>query len=285
MPTLGVTPLAGRWFTAEDSCRTPSRSRSCRGSCGSDRSAAIPAIVGQNDQVNNVRDRVVGIMPRGFDVHDQKVEIWQPLTINPGDVPEHARQSLPVPRRAAQERRDARAGARRSRSAAEAVAHARAEQARAEPDQSHRFRIDPLKEDIIGIGADGAGRAAGGGRLRAADRVREPREPADRARRLAACASTPCARRSARRAGGCSGSSSPKAWCCRSRPRASASRSRGADCRLLLAVNPDAIPRTTEITLDWRVLALHARRSRSSPGSSSASCRCSTSAATASVRR
>jgi len=29
----------------------------------------------------------VNLMPRGYDVHDQKVEVWQPLTINPATFP------------------------------------------------------------------------------------------------------------------------------------------------------------------------------------------------------
>ncbi len=83
MPTLGVQALHGRVFTAQDS-----------------RPAAPPVVilswdlwqrgyggdanvVGRPILINGTPTEVVGIMPEGYDVHDQKVELWQPLTIDP----------------------------------------------------------------------------------------------------------------------------------------------------------------------------------------------------------
>jgi putative ABC transport system permease protein len=81
MPTLGVRPIAGRWFNAED-CRAGSdpvlilSAELWRQSFGGD-----PAVVGRRVMVNGVSTEVVGIMPAGYDVHEQKVEIWQPVPI------------------------------------------------------------------------------------------------------------------------------------------------------------------------------------------------------------
>ena len=33
--------------------------------------------------IDGVKTRIVGVMPRGYDVHDQKVELWLPLTLDP----------------------------------------------------------------------------------------------------------------------------------------------------------------------------------------------------------
>ena len=63
---------------------------------------------------------------------------------------------------------------------------------------------------------DGADRADVHGRPGAADRLRQRREPADRARRSCGRRKSRCACRSARRADGWSASCSSRAWCCRS---------------------------------------------------------------------
>jgi predicted permease len=81
MPTLGVRPVAGRWFTSEDSRpgADPVVILSAdlwRRAFGSD-----PALLGRRVMIDGVSNQVVGIMPAGYDVHEQKVELWQPVTI------------------------------------------------------------------------------------------------------------------------------------------------------------------------------------------------------------
>jgi putative ABC transport system permease protein len=87
IPTLGVPMLRGRPFSAEDSAPNapPVAILSFelwQRSFGSDEK-----IVGQPIRLNDRQVQVVGIMPRGFDVHDQKVELWLPLTIDPATFP------------------------------------------------------------------------------------------------------------------------------------------------------------------------------------------------------
>ena len=67
-------------------------------------------IIGQTIEVNGLPREVIGIMPPGVDVMDNRTEIWTPLGLNPGQSPE-SRQPFPVSDRTAEGRRDAAAGA------------------------------------------------------------------------------------------------------------------------------------------------------------------------------
>jgi putative ABC transport system permease protein len=87
MPTLGVPPLHGRWFTAADSVPNapPAAILSYelwQRSFGGDRT-----VLGQRVQINNTSTEIVGVMPPGYDVHDERIELWLPLTINPANFP------------------------------------------------------------------------------------------------------------------------------------------------------------------------------------------------------
>src|SRR5262245_36153167 len=74
-PTLGVKPLTGRWFTAEDSVPNAEPVTILSWELWQRSFGGDPGIINQTLQLNGVSNRVVGIMPRGFDVHDQRVEI------------------------------------------------------------------------------------------------------------------------------------------------------------------------------------------------------------------
>ncbi len=81
MPTLDVPPIAGRWFTADDSRPGADpvailSSEIWRRTFGGD-----VAVVGRRVPIDGVSTLIVGVMPAGYDVHEQKVEVWQPLTI------------------------------------------------------------------------------------------------------------------------------------------------------------------------------------------------------------
>ena len=112
MPTLGVPPLHGRWFKAEDSVPNAPQVVALSWELWQSSFGGDPTIIGKTVQVNNVSNEIVAVMPRGYDVHDSKIEIWQPVTIDPGSAGERARQSRVLPDRPAQGRGDARAGAR-----------------------------------------------------------------------------------------------------------------------------------------------------------------------------
>ena len=42
-------------------------------------------MIGQLIEVNGLRREVIGIMPPGADVMDNRTEIWMPLGLNPGN--------------------------------------------------------------------------------------------------------------------------------------------------------------------------------------------------------
>jgi putative ABC transport system permease protein len=82
-PTLGVTPLRGRGFTHADTL--PAAEGVAVLSYGLWQSAfgGTDAALGRLVEVDGAKTRIVGIMPAGVDVHDQKVELWLPLTLEP----------------------------------------------------------------------------------------------------------------------------------------------------------------------------------------------------------
>ena len=148
MTALGVGPSLGRGFTKADTLP------------GAEDVAILShelwqrAFGGNTGALNRVVDidgtptRIVGVMPRGFDVHDQRVELWLPLTIDPASPGNRGGHFLYLVGRLKQ--------------------HVGIDQARAELDTlirrwntdfpnthtphpiNHRLRIDPLKEDIVG---------------------------------------------------------------------------------------------------------------------------------------
>ena len=91
LDVLGVAPLRGRLFN--EARRAPSARKT---------SASSPTTTWQSDfggdetvlgrviQIDGAPTRIVGIMPPGFDIHDERVEVFLPLTIDPEDVPEPA---------------------------------------------------------------------------------------------------------------------------------------------------------------------------------------------------
>jgi putative ABC transport system permease protein len=81
--TLGVPARVGRTFTPAEMLPNAApvavlSSELWESVFGGDRD-----IVGKQIDVEGVKTTVVGIMPPGFDIHDQGVKFWQPLTLDP----------------------------------------------------------------------------------------------------------------------------------------------------------------------------------------------------------
>ena len=185
LPVLGVQPLSGRVFTAADSCPAPKMSPFSRARRGKPTSVAMrPSSIASFLSMASPT-RVVGIMPPGYDIHDERVEIWQPLTIDPARTPNHAQQSLPVFSRAIARRRHARARGRRSRNDAGAVEIA--ESVRPRTRTSRASAADAAVEDRSGERhrhrVVGSARCGG---LRPADCLRQSGESPPRQSRVAA---------------------------------------------------------------------------------------------------
>jgi putative ABC transport system permease protein len=87
MTVLGVQPLRGRLFTEADS-RVGAEDvgilayTAWVSDFGHDES-----VMGRVVPIDGVPTRIVGIMPRGYDLHDEHIEVFLPLTIDPKTFP------------------------------------------------------------------------------------------------------------------------------------------------------------------------------------------------------
>ncbi len=156
MPTLGVPAYMGRWFTDQDSRVGAEDVAILSWELWNRDYGRTPSILGRKVLIDNVSTTIVGVMPRGFDVHDQKIEIWIPLTIDPATLPTRRGNHFlyVVARRKngvspAQARADlAQMQTHWADFAAAGAGHIfRLDPARP---NNHVLRIDPLKADIVG---------------------------------------------------------------------------------------------------------------------------------------
>jgi predicted permease len=149
MPTLGVQPYRGRWFTPADSAPNAPPVAILSQEIWERMFGADESIVGKSIRINGGSEQVIGIMPKGYDVHDSKIEIWRPLTINTANFPNSrgshflylvGRLKDGVTRQQAQADIDRLLNQWRAMVPAGHVPSA----------ANHRLRMDPLHDDIVG---------------------------------------------------------------------------------------------------------------------------------------
>ena len=80
--TLGVAAMLGRPFNAEEDVPNGENVVTLSHELWQRAFAGDPQIVGQSIQVNGNAARVTGVMPPGFDVADAGVEVWIPVAID-----------------------------------------------------------------------------------------------------------------------------------------------------------------------------------------------------------
>ena len=102
---LGVAPLRGRLFNDADALAGAEdvaiiSYATWRSDFGRDES-----VVGRVVQIDGTPTRIVGIMPPGYDIHDERIEVYLPLTIDPKTFPNSREQPLPVSDRPPEGRR------------------------------------------------------------------------------------------------------------------------------------------------------------------------------------
>ena len=80
---LGVPPLRGRAFTHADTLPGAEDVAILSDDVWQSAYARDETVVGRVVRIDGTPTRIVGIMPAGFDIHDEKVQAWLPLTIDP----------------------------------------------------------------------------------------------------------------------------------------------------------------------------------------------------------
>jgi predicted permease len=85
MPVLGVQPIRGRQFTRADTLPGAESVAMLSAEVWQSAFGRDESVVGRVLQIDGSATRVVGIMPAGYDVHDAKVQVWLPLTLDPAN--------------------------------------------------------------------------------------------------------------------------------------------------------------------------------------------------------
>jgi predicted permease len=83
LDVLGVQPMRGRLFNEPDSRVGAEDVGIISYTTWQNDFGGSEEVVGQVIPIDGVPTRIVGIMPRGFDIHDERVEVFLPLTITP----------------------------------------------------------------------------------------------------------------------------------------------------------------------------------------------------------
>ena len=194
--------VMGRWFTAEEDLPNAGYTVVLSYNFWTQRLASDPNVLGKSVTLSGNPYTIVGVVGREFDVRDfgPAPEVWVPFQLDPNTTDQG---HYFADGRAPQARRLARAGA----SAADGVGSGLSRALHGGRDAGDRgLQRDHAAGVARAPGAADAARRARCRRLRAADRVRERREPAARSARRGGAASSPCASRSARAAGASCGS-------------------------------------------------------------------------------
>jgi putative ABC transport system permease protein len=83
LPTIGVPPLLGRYFTAEEDVVDAPQAVVLGYGLWQRSFGADPLVIGRTIRVDSSMVRVVGVMPRGFDFPGDGVELWVPIGLRP----------------------------------------------------------------------------------------------------------------------------------------------------------------------------------------------------------
>jgi len=83
MPVLGVAPIRGRQFTRADTLPGAEDVGALSSELWKSAFGGDESVLGRVIPIDGVPTRIVGIMPPGYDVHDQKIQVWLPLTLDP----------------------------------------------------------------------------------------------------------------------------------------------------------------------------------------------------------
>jgi putative ABC transport system permease protein len=85
-PVMGVKPIMGRWFTAEEGTPNHAHAVILSESLWRRRYGADLNILGKTIVIDNVGDTVVGIMPASFRFPQARADLWEPMVLIRGRV-------------------------------------------------------------------------------------------------------------------------------------------------------------------------------------------------------
>lgn len=80
--TMGVTPVLGRLFTAEEDVPGNNRVAVISHNLWQRRFAGNPQIVGQTVQLNGEAHTILGVLPANFAFPNQNIDVWAPLALD-----------------------------------------------------------------------------------------------------------------------------------------------------------------------------------------------------------
>jgi predicted permease len=149
LETLSVPPRAGRWFLREETRANGPRLVILASELWQSAFAARPDIVGTTIEVNGVQREVVGIMPPGFDVMDNHVELWLPLDLDPSNRQNRGNHSLSLIARVKDSVTPAQAQVELATLVATWGERTGARNHVFTPD-GHALQMEPMQEEIVG---------------------------------------------------------------------------------------------------------------------------------------
>jgi putative ABC transport system permease protein len=148
MPVLGVSPIRGRQFTRADTLPGAEDVAALSSELWRSAFGADESVLGRVIPIDGVPTRIVGIMPPGYDVHDQRIQVWLPLTLDPANPGNRGGHFLYLVGRL-----------KRGTSYAQAAADVETMLQKwgtlnpgthVPNPQQHRIRLDALQDDLIG---------------------------------------------------------------------------------------------------------------------------------------
>jgi len=148
MPVLAVPPLRGRHFTREDTLPGAEDVAIISYEIWQTAFAGDAAVLDRVLRIDGTPTRIVGIMPAGYDVHDSKVQVWLPLTLDPTNPGNRGGHFLYLVGRLRDGVSLAQAGADVDRMLAE-WGELNVKMHTPNP-KTHRIRLDGLQDDLVG---------------------------------------------------------------------------------------------------------------------------------------
>ena len=146
---LGVKPFRGRAMIPDDNAQNTERVVVLSHELWEREFASDPAIIGKRVEISGIQRTIVGIMPRGFDLHDAGAEIWIPLGFDPSNRGNRGNHFLYLVGRLRdgtsleQAQAELTTMLRRWREMAGGAGHV-------PNDSTHRIQYEPLQDDVVG---------------------------------------------------------------------------------------------------------------------------------------